>query len=182
MKSSEILLCSCLLSVLSSLAQSYVLLQVSKDGQNRSNVDALIHKVLPSDQYDKIAAKIARKQLLSAYNTQEPQPIFKSRDVPKEAKLVAKTNELSGERNNGSIVKSLKELFDAKPVLRTDSFQIAPKVIDFRSNNASLLYEVSSDTLVQALKDILSSNTAAHYADEIARRAAAIYKVIKNHK
>ncbi|CAG9790565.1 unnamed protein product [Diatraea saccharalis] len=161
------------LGLFSSQAYCYVLLQVSKDEQNRSNVDALIHKVVPSEQYDKLAAKITRKQFPTLQEQekleQNPEPIFKSHNVKGEKK-----------DEHSDIIQTIKDIFSDKPALRTGSLQIAPEVINFRSNKPTLLYEVSSDLLVQIIKEILSSKKLAQYTDEIVRRAAVVYKTIKD--
>ncbi|KAL0858434.1 hypothetical protein ABMA27_012311 [Loxostege sticticalis] len=137
---------------------SYVLLQVRKDDQNRSNVDALIHKVVSNDQYDVLAKKLGRKHF------QEP----RKRD--------SRENEELREPEEPKAQDLMKTLAETKPEISASNLRIKPKVINLRSNQPSLMYEVDSNVLIKALKDFLSSKLVAKYTDDFAKKAAVVYR------
>ncbi|XP_028168115.1 uncharacterized protein LOC114358368 [Ostrinia furnacalis] len=132
-------------------ADAYVLLQVSKDGQNRSNVDALIHKVVPPGKADAIT-RMARKQF--SQNREKLEPVASEDEVQ----------------------DTMKEFVEKNAELRTKDFRIKPQVIHFRSDQPSLMYEVNANVLIKALKDFLSSKLVAQYTDDVAKRAAVVYR------
>ncbi|XP_037292241.1 uncharacterized protein LOC119188610 [Manduca sexta] len=150
-----------LLGLLFIEAESYVLLQVRKQDNNYSNVDALIHKVVPSDKFDKIASKFGAK------NT-DLKPIEK-KEKEREAKTVASIEK--------TILKFTKK---DKPMFRAQNQYIQPKVINFRNSKPSLVFEINSKAIVSTIKDLLSSKTFQTYFDKFAKKAAIIYRSIKD--
>ncbi|KAL4721687.1 hypothetical protein ACJJTC_006767 [Scirpophaga incertulas] len=67
-------------------SHSYVLIQISKDKNNTSNIDALIHRVIPAVEIDKIAEDLSRKRS-NIRKQMKPKPVFRSRDEISERKM-----------------------------------------------------------------------------------------------
>ncbi|CAH2083510.1 unnamed protein product [Euphydryas editha] len=176
-------------------AISYVLVQVRK-GENKSNGDTLIHKVVPADKFDEIAEK-AKKQFKNF-----EQYTIKNQPGDKELESIVfaiKTDENGDRRQHGGGLKmednALSKLINKlmgifkKPDSRElanyraklKKYNIKPEVVKFKNNNgkSSMMYEIDTKSILRAFKDVLSSKKFKTYTDNIVNKAATIYRVFK---
>ncbi|CAH0731101.1 unnamed protein product, partial [Brenthis ino] len=186
-------------------AQSYVLVQVRKD-QNNSNVDALIHKVVPPKKFEEIA-DTARKQFKNF-----KQFTIKNKPNDKELDSIVfaiKTDEQNvgrrqdggrhnrgwqdGEQQNGNEILTYlfrKFLsFYESPGQRNlphykaqlQKYNIKPKVITFRNSNGkpSMMYEIDTNSVLKSIKDTISSKKFRKYTEKLVNNAAIVYRTMR---
>ncbi|XP_072946618.1 uncharacterized protein [Epargyreus clarus] len=163
-------------------SNAYVLLQVRK-GDNQSNVDALIHKVVP-DNYD---IDTARKQFDSkAYRAK------KYKDDKLESIVIAIDSGASPDDSYQKsalvdrIFRRVSNLFhvgamNALPKYRAklEQYHIKPEIVHFKSGKPSVMFEINTKAMMNSVKDFLASKDVKKYADKFANKAAVIYRTVK---
>ncbi|XP_026325524.1 protein artemis-like [Hyposmocoma kahamanoa] len=76
----------------------------------------------------------------------------------------------------------ISQLATAKhnPIYRAqEEYQIKPEIVHFRSANPALKFEINSDSIVRVIQDLLTSNAVKQYTDIAAKKAAVVYRTIK---
>ncbi|XP_039762507.1 uncharacterized protein LOC120635559 [Pararge aegeria] len=64
---------------------------------------------------------------------------------------------------------------------RAEKYNKKPELIQLKGSNEkpSLMYEIESASVLDSLQDVLGSQKARRYSDNIARAAAYVYRLIK---
>ncbi|XP_032528270.2 uncharacterized protein LOC116778384 [Danaus plexippus] len=180
-----------LFGLLFNAIHSYVLLQVRKT-DNQSNVDALIHKAVPPKQFQKIA-NTARKQFKNYKQ-------FKIKSDPNDKELESvifaiKTNADVKRRHNGpeyamvfdDLKKKFLDFFNLPdkndiPNLRAklQKYDIKPQLVNFRDGNGkpSLMYEVEAKSVLDTIKDTITSKKFNKIANKLAQKAGLILRTL----
>ncbi|CAK1592354.1 unnamed protein product [Parnassius mnemosyne] len=159
-------------------------------GKNHSNIDADIHKVIPN-KYEEIAED-ARKKLSGYKRYDVRQRPHSARDNGLESLVLAintgaKLN--SPEIGRSNFMQKLENLLvdflkdDRVNTFfrsRTDTYNVKPEIVHFRSGKPSLMVEVNFEHILRALRDALNSKKVKQYADKWAQKAALVYRAIKH--
>ncbi|KAJ0184255.1 hypothetical protein K1T71_000678 [Dendrolimus kikuchii] len=164
---------------------AYVLLQVKKDN-NQSNIDALIHKVVPSGTNDKVTKKNTDLKV----NARKSKYYDSGSDDHALEHLVLNID--TGSKKNdksttkwSDVLKTIEKTIlnyarnNPSPIYRgNDGNVIKPEVVHFRSGHGkpSIVVDVNSKSIIQALKDMLSSKAIISSLKVLTRQAAVVFR------
>ncbi|CAH2065119.1 unnamed protein product, partial [Iphiclides podalirius] len=168
------------LALLIGAGQGYVLLQVRK-GDNQSDVDAVIHKVVPNSNGEE-----SRKRLANGPRYGNRPKVDKS--GLESIVLAINTGASPNQVGSGStLMKKVQELLvdflkdervDSYFRANRDSYKVKPEIVHFRSGKPSLMLEVNFESVMSSVKDALRSQKVRSYTDGIAQKAAIVYRTL----
>ncbi|KAF9416888.1 hypothetical protein HW555_005891, partial [Spodoptera exigua] len=82
-----------------------------------------------------------------------------------------------------NIAKKVMEFVNnnGKPVFKAggQDYNINPEIIHFRKDKPSVVFEINSKSIINALKDLLQSKTTLKFMDQISKEAAVVYRSVK---
>ncbi|KPJ00509.1 hypothetical protein RR46_07099 [Papilio xuthus] len=162
------------------MTESYVYLQVRKNG-NHSDVDALIHKVIPKIDIENSRRKINRR-INTKSNLEEQLKDLESLVLAIHTGVNGNLEPIKPNvaQNIQNFVKNIIENENVKALFRSNkrSYNIKPEIVHFKSDKPSLMLEVSFESIVNAIDEILRSKKVKDYADTLGHNAAIIYRTL----
>ncbi|XP_075989823.1 uncharacterized protein LOC142985499 [Anticarsia gemmatalis] len=159
---------------------AYVLLQVRKQNDNVSKVDALIHKTVPNKKIDELKDRIGRKSYKKDFERPE--------DKSFENSVFNGVKQLVSQEKKSDLVESIAQKIvdfvkeNAAPIYRSLKKNQAladPQVVHFRSEKPSVMLKLDTSSFIDIVQNALKSNKLNHFVDHFSKRAAVAYVDVK---